>query len=186
MKKRAPKNATKSNAYQYCLDGIHVNEVLPMVKDVSIIGCRIRFGMPIKRRKMVVPVKLRKCGVQSMSAIQEGLDAEIVLDATTPTAIRKSVKTVAEHMNVDPSTATFRYLTVGNKEASARFVATTKEMQPKNEEEAVDLRKKAKVLGLKEGTGKVNSLIRDLGAEKFQCDIKTVVEKQIVLCRKVK
>ena len=58
-------------------------------------------------------------------------------------------------------------------------------MKPKDEAQAVDLRKKAKVLGLTDGEGKVNSLMHEIGAEKFQCDIQTIIEKQIILCRKV-
>lgn len=185
MKKKAPKNLNGKNAFQYCIDGVHVEDVLPLVKDVSIIGCRIRFGMPLKRQRVVVPVKMKRCGVQTMSAIQSTLDAEIVLDATTPTLIRKAVKDVAAFIDTDPAKATFKYLTLGVKGASAKFQATTKEMTPQKETDALDLRKKAKVLGLTDGQGKVHTLCAKIGAEKFQCDIQTIQERKIVLCRKV-
>ncbi|MBW1672045.1 MAG: hypothetical protein JRJ45_00115 [Deltaproteobacteria bacterium] len=184
MKKSAPKKEVK-NAVQYCIDGIHVEDVLPQLKKVDIIGCRIRFGMPIRRQRVVVPVRMRKCGVQTLSEIKSGLEAEIVLDATSPSLIRKAVKQVAKFIDTDPAKASFRYLTIGNGCGSAKFGATTKEMKPQKDNDALDLRKKAKVLGLMEGQGKVNTLCSRIGAEKFRCDIQTITERKIVLCRKV-
>jgi len=184
-KKKAPKKVDAKNAVQYCIDGIHVDDVLPLVKQVKIIGCRISFGMPLRRQRVVVPVKMRKCGVRTLSEIKSGLEAEIVLDSTTPALVRKAVKQVAQFIDTDPARASFRYLTLGDGAGSAKFSATTKEMTPQDEKDALDLRKKAKVLGLVDGQGKVNSLCAKIGAEKFRCDIQTIVERKIVLCRKV-
>lgn len=184
MKKKAPVSK-KENLIQYCIDAHLVDDVLPLIKHVTIIGCGVRFGMPIKRQKTIVPVKLRKCGVNRMSEIKAGLEAEITLDQTTPTSIKRSVKTVANHLGVDPKVASFRYLTLADKQGSGRFEVTTKEMQPQKEGEAIDLRRKARVLGLTNGTGKVNSLCSKIGAGKFRCDIETVKESKIVLCRRV-
>jgi hypothetical protein len=58
-------------------------------------------------------------------------------------------------------------------------------MAPKKDEDAVDLRKKAHMLGLEEAEGKIQGLIADLGAGKFQCGFTTVVEKQISTCKKI-
>jgi hypothetical protein len=178
--KASPKDPT-----QLCIDGYLVDEVLPLIgKNLTIIGCKIRFGLPIKRQRIVVPTKLRKHGVGSMSEIKAGLEAEIVLDQTTPTAIKKAVKSVADYIGADPRRASFNYITLSNGKGAVRFNLTTKEMKPKGDD-AADLRKKARVLGAGEGQGKVQSVIADVGAEKFQCDIETVVEKRVALCRKV-
>ena len=181
VKKKVTKEV--SNPVQFCLDGTLVDEVLPMVKGVDIIGCNIRFGMPIKRQKIVVPTKLKKFGVNKMSEIKAGLEAEIVLDSVTPAAVKKAVKNVAQHVGCDPKSATFRYITLSNGTASCRFDVTSKEMAAKGDD-AADLRKKAKVLGAGESNGKIQSLFSDIGAEKFRCDFETVIEKRIAICKK--
>ena len=109
MKKKAPKHLRKSkHAAQYCIDATQVHEVLALLnKSITINGCVIRFGMPISRRKVVVPQKLKKFGVQTLSEIKSVLEAEIVLDKTTPTAIKRAVKAVAEYTGVDQKKATY-------------------------------------------------------------------------------
>jgi len=187
MKKKAPRHMKKSNkTYQHCIDGYYVEEVLKIIpNDVHINGCTIRFGMPITRKKAPVPTKLKKLGVWRVNKIQEALEVEIVLDKTTKHAIKKSVDGVAKIVNIDPKKATFRYLKLGNGEGRGLFKLTTKEMAPKEEKDAVDLRRKAKVLGLETHDGKINSLLAALGTEKFQCDIQDIVERKVVLCRKI-
>ena len=187
MKKNAPKKVkSKDNAIQHCIDGYHVKEVLDSLsKKVTIIGCRIRFRYPIKRKKVVIPKDLRAVGCSYLQQIQPGLEAEITLDQVTPMQIKRAVKAVAEHIGQDADEAYFSYLTVANGSASAKFVITTKEMEPKGED-AADLRKKLKVLGLDEGQGKVQSLLAELHTGVYRCDFETVVEKKIALCRKIK
>jgi len=186
VKKIAPKEFnTKGSGIQFCIDGYYVDEVLKQVNGVKIIGCKIRFGMPLKRKKQVIPKKLRQLGCNMMYAIMPCLEAEITLDETTPGAIKKSIKEVANYVGIDKGEAQFSSLTLSNGEGTGRFVKTTKEMAPKNQEDALDLRRKAKMLGLQEATGKIQSLISSIGAGKFQCDFVDVQVKQIALCRRV-
>ena len=91
MKKKVPtKYVTSKDKTQFCIDGVYVNEVLAMLpkKGVKIIGCKIRFGMPLRRKKVVIPARLRKLGCNYLQQINPILEGEIVLDNTTPTQIR--------------------------------------------------------------------------------------------------
>lgn len=153
--------------------------------NIAINGCTIRFGMPISRKKAPVPTRLKKLGVYRVNKIAEAIEAEIVLDKTSKRAIQKSVSGVAKITNMDPNKAAFRVLKLGNGTGRGLFKLTTKEMAPKDEKDAVDLRKKAKVLGLETYEGNINNLLAAIGTEKFQCDIQDVVERKVVLCRKV-
>jgi hypothetical protein len=180
------KNISRKEGVQFCIDGFYVDEILKGLNgSVQIIGAQIRFGMPMKRQKVVVPTKLRKLGCSLMYQILPTLEAEIILDKTTPALIRKVVKQVAEHVGIDPAQAQFAYITLTNGEGTGRWVKTTKEMAPKDENEALDLRRKAKMLGLTDASGKIQSLIADIGAGKYQCDFQDVQIKQIALCKKV-
>lgn len=182
----APKKMKdKADAIQHCIDGYFVDEVLKSIpKGVTIIGCSIRFGMPMKRKKVVVPRKLRASGVSSMYQIQPTLEADITLDQVTKKQIREAIAVVAEHIGVDESQAQFAYITLTNGDGTGKFVKTTKEMAAKGEDEA-DLRKKLKVLGLTDGDGRVQSLVSDIGAGAYKCDFEDEIIKKISLCRRI-
>jgi hypothetical protein len=94
VKKKAPKKFTnKSSAVQHCIDDVLVDEVLKNIpNNIKILGCRIRFGMPLKRTKAVVPNKLRKLGVNYLNKIHEAFEAEITLDQVSKAHIKRCVK----------------------------------------------------------------------------------------------
>jgi len=179
VKKKAPK---VKDAAQYCIDGVLVEDVLKEIPEsINIIGCRIKFGHPLRRQKVVVPKNLQKWGVDYLQQVQPTLEAFITLDATTPGKIRKAIKAVAQEIGIDAARAEFGYIVLSNGDGAGKFVKCTKEMQAKGDD-AADLRKKLKVLGITDGSGKVQSLIKDLGADKFTCNIEEVVERRIITC----
>jgi len=114
-----------------------------------------------------------------------GLEAEVTLDQTTPTAIKRSVKVVAEYIGAEPEQATFRYIVLSNGQGTGKFVACRKEMTARGED-AADLRKKLRVMGLEDAQGRVQSLIADIHAGSFRCNFQEVTVKQISLCERVK
>lgn len=187
VKKRAPEKVEKKrDAIQHCIDGVMVSDVLKSVPNgIKIIGCRIRFGYPIKRKKIVVPREIAKAGCNYLQQIMAGLEAEVTLDETTPTQIRKSCKVVAEYIGADPDLASFRYITLSNGQGTGKFVACTKEMTARGPD-AADLRKKLKVMGLEDAQGRIQSLIADIHAGGFRCNFQEVTVKQISLCERVK
>jgi hypothetical protein len=52
-------------------------------------------------------------------------------------------------------------------------------------EDAADLRKKLRVMGLEDAQGKIQSLIADIGTGKYKCNFQEVLVKQISLCERV-
>lgn len=189
VKKTAPSKLKNHNSViQHCIDGYYVEEVLKSIPNgITIIGCRIRFGYPLKRKKAVIPRALREVGCNYLQRIESGLEAEITHDQVGKGQIRASVKRVAEYIGSDPEAASFRYIVLSNGTSNGRFVATTKEMEPKGED-AADLRKKLRVLGLETADGKVQGLIADLGkmTGAYRCDFENEIIRKVALCRRVK
>jgi len=76
VKRHVPKKVeSKRNAIQHCIDGVHVNDVLKSIPSgITILGCRIRFGYPIKRKKIVVPREIAKAGCNYLQQIMAGLE----------------------------------------------------------------------------------------------------------------
>jgi len=186
VKKQAPKDMKSKDAIQHCIDGYFVDEILKgLPAGIKIIGCGIRFGMPMKRKKVVVPKKLREVGTLSLNQIQPTLEASIVLDEVNKKQVKHSVQTVADYCGVDAGLAQFDYITLTNGDGTGKFVKCTKEMEAKGED-AADLRKKLKVLGLTVGEGRVQSLVADVNAGAYKCDFQDEIVKRVSLCRRVK
>ena len=178
--KRLVKEKVESKA-QFCLLGTKVEQVLKSINGVDVVGARIRFGMPIKRKKIKVSAKLRELGVKRLSQTMLTSEAEIVYDERiSPSAIRKNVRAIANELDLFYSDASFRTLTVEKDGNVAKFISTTKELLP---EGTTDMRRKLKVLGLVSGRGKVNTLVASLGAKKLICEFENVKVKQIALCK---
>jgi hypothetical protein len=171
------------SATQHCIDDVYVLDVLKGIpKDIKILGCSIRFGLPIKRKKQVAPTALRKLGCNYFVEILGGYEAKIALDETTKASIKRSVYGVAKALDVEPSMANFEYILLSNGEGTGRFSATTKEMLAKDD---ADLRRKARMLGLTNAQGDINSLLADIHAGAYQCNFEKVEVKQISLCKKI-
>lgn len=187
VKKQAPKNLKdKKEAIQHCIDGYFVEEILKGIPaGIKIVGCQIRFGMPMRRKKIVVPKKLREVGTWSIYQIQPTLEAQINLDNVSKTQIRNSVKVVADYCGCDPELAQFDYITLSNGQGTGKFMKTTKEMEARGED-AADLRKKLKVLGLTDAEGRIQSLIADVNAGAYRCDFQDEIVKRVSVCRRIK
>lgn len=163
---------------QYCIDAVLVDEVLKSLpNNITIIGARVRVGSPFKREKAIVPNKLRRFGCNYMIHSLPSTEAVITVDQVKPSTITTAIKKVAEYIHADPSKATFKYITLSNGTATGKFERTTKDIRLDEK----DLRKKANVLGLKEGQGKITSLIADLHAKNFRCSWEEVTVR-IVTC----
>jgi hypothetical protein len=181
-KKRAGKEFGEiKNKTQYCIDGVLVDEVLDnLPTGIEIIGCKIRIGTHLMQQKGIVPNNLRKYGCTYMRHSLPSTSAEITLDAVNPKQIKTSVGKVAESIGADPEKAYFQYIVLSNGESAGKFQRTTKEIHPDER----DLRKKAVVLGLTDGQGKVQGLIRDIGAKNFKCSWEEVTVRMVTCSAK--
>jgi hypothetical protein len=180
-KKLAPKSMKNKTATQFCIDGHLVDEVLKQLPgDVKIIGAKVYVGKSFSKHKCTIPNSLKKMGVQSLYEHIPAQEAMLVFDETNKTHIREKVADVAKYIDGDASKAHFKYLTLDNGAAKGKFERTTKEIKPYDE----DLRRKLVVLGLTDAEGKINTLISDLGAKKYECKIQ-IEEVKTVMCAKI-
>lgn len=169
------------DAIQYCIDGVLVKEVLETLpRDIIIIGAKVIVGKGFNKHKVPISNKLKKLGVMSLRENLPAKEATLVFDETNKTTILEKTKAVAEILGAEVEKAYFSYLTLSNKAGSGKFSRVNKDMRPDD----TDLRKKLTVLGLDEATGDVQSLVRDLSAEAYQCNIQEVVVRSYT-CKKV-
>ena len=180
--KKLAKGLKAKTAAQFCIDGYLVKEVLDgLPTGITILGAKILIGAVHQRRKIIVPTVMKKMGVQKLEESVVSQQATLVFDQTTKPTIKSMVKAVSAKMGVDPDAAFFKYITVKNGEAVGKFEHCTKEIKPDER----DLRKKLRVLGLTDGEGKINTLIRDLSAKKYECQIK-MEEVRTIVCSQMK
>jgi len=165
---------------QFCLDGYLVWEVLKMIpRNVHILGANVELGTHFASRKIPTPNALKKLGVSWMRETTPAKSCALVFDEVDRSTLEGNTKKVAEAMDIDYKKAIFRRLLLGNNEANGNFIRCTKEIKP----DETDLRKKLKVMGLREATGKIQGLLADLSAQKYVCDFK-IVEYKTAICRK--
>ena len=191
MKKTYTRNSTGSKKiahvnmrkeeHQFVIDGYLIDETLKQIPDgINIIQagvCIYRIGT---KHKIMVPNVLKKLGIQSMR--EHGIAKEVifVFDSIHKTSLVRNLKEACKKVELPYEKAYFKYIVLGNKEATGRFDHCTKEVKP----DETDLRKKLRVLGCVSGTGKIQSLLADLGAHKYECRIKEEPVK-FVMCSKV-
>lgn len=178
-KRIAPINMRK-NEHQFVIDGFLIEEVLKQIpsniKILQAYVCLIKRGV---EKRMVVSNHLRKLGVTTINQIDYTNKATLIFDEITREIIINNVKKVCQELNFDYEKAYFGYIVLSNGEATGKFTHTTKEVHPDER----DLRKKLRVLGLVLGSGKVQSLVTDLGAKKFTCSIKEEIVKMVMCSR---
>lgn len=180
-KKLAPKSMKDKVATQFCIDGVLVNDVLKQIpSDVKIIGVKVYAGKSYNKHRMAIPNSLKKMGVQTLSEHIPAQEATIVFDETSKKVILKKVADVCKYIDGDATKAYIKYITLDNGSAKGKFERCTKEIKPYDE----DLRKKLVVLGLTEAEGKIQSLISDLGAKKYECKIQ-MTEVRTIMCSKM-
>ncbi|MHA2047111.1 MAG: hypothetical protein ACW99G_20155 [Candidatus Thorarchaeota archaeon] len=180
-KKLVPKSMKNKVATQFCIDGYLVNDVLNQVPgDVTINGAKVYVGKSFSKSKQSIPTSLKKMGVQSLYEHVPAQEAILVFDEVNKKTIKTKVADVCKYIDGDPDKAYFKYIVLDNGESKGKFERCTKEIKPYDE----DLRKKLVVLGLTDAEGKVQSLIRDLGAKKYECKIQ-VEEVRTITCSKM-
>ena len=177
-KKLAPKSMKNKTATQFCIDGYLVNDVLKGIpSDVNIVGAKVYAGKSFSKKRQPIPNSLKKMGVQSLYEHIPAQEAIIVFDETNKKTILEKVADVCKYIDGDPEKAYIKYITLDNGSSVGKFERCTKEIKPYDE----DLRRKLVVLGLTDAEGKIQSLIRDLGAKKFECKIQ-MTEVRTIMC----
>jgi hypothetical protein len=177
-KKLAPKSMKNKVATQFCIDGFLVNDVLRQIpNDVKIIGAKVYVGKSFSKKKQNIPTSLKKMGVISLYEHIPAQEAILVFDETTKKTILEKVADVCKFIDGDPAKAYVKYITLDNGASVGKFERCTKEIKPYDE----DLRKKLVVLGLTDAEGKIQTLIRDLGAKKYECKIQ-MTEVRTIMC----
>jgi len=179
-RKLAPKDFKKEKT-QYCIDAIQPEEVLKKLNgaDVRIIGAHIRIGKITSTRRMTVPNKLRKLGVTNMAKFEPTVVCGMTFDEVKPKTIIRNVKAVCKELGIPEDKAFVRHITLRSGNATGRFTITTKEIHP----DETDMRKKAKVLALDLGKGKIISeLLPKLACRKYHCDVEEILVRTIT-CR---
>jgi len=178
-KKEFPK-LKRGVGIQFCIDGVLVHEVLKMLpKNIKIYGARVFLKEFGKGNKIVIQNALRRLGVTSIFERRSTKDVSITFDEVPREIIEHNTKKVCEMIGTNYLKAYFHTITLANKEASAQFSRTTKEIHP----DETDLRKKLIVLGAIEGKGPVHNLFADIGAAEFECSVQEVTVRTAI-CKK--
>jgi hypothetical protein len=180
-KKLLAKEKRTKTATQFCIDGYLVDEVLKGLNGgIEIIGAKVFLGKAFSKHKIPIPNALKRMGVQSLREHRPDQEAMLVFDKTNKKSILEKVADVAKYIDTDAANAYFKYITLSNGHATGKFERTTKEIKPYDE----DLRRKLTVLGLTDADGKISTLIQQLGAKKFECQISTE-ERRVIVCSKI-
>ncbi len=162
---------------QFCIDGYLVDEVLKGIpKDVIIFGAKVVVGKGFSKHKTRIPNRLRKFGVTQLNMHEPAYEAFLVFDQVVRSTIVSSIKSVSEALELEVGGAYFKYLTLSNGEGTGKFERVTKEIRP----DETDLRKKLTVLGLTDAEGKIQSLIGELSAKKYECKIQEVTTRTVI------
>jgi len=162
---------------QFCIDGHLVDEVLKdLPKGITIFGAKVVVGKGFSKHKAKIPNRLRKYGVQQLNEHKPAYEAYLVFDQVTRTTIKKSIHEVSKALDLNEEAAYFKYLTLSNGKGTGKFERTTKEIRP----DETDLRKKLTVLGLTDAEGKVQTLIAEISAKKYECQIKEVSTRTVI------
>jgi hypothetical protein len=170
----------KVDKTQFGIEGVLVDEVLKDLNGtVKIIGARIVVGKGFNKHNVPISNKLRVLGVDQLREHKPAQEAVLVFDETSKKNIKTKVESVAKLIDADPRNAYFRYLTVTNGTATGKFQRCTKDIK----ENTADKRKKLAVLGLTDAKGKISTLISDLHAKKYVCNIKEEVVPFIMCSR---
>lgn len=178
-KKIAPVNMKKEE-HQFVIDGYLVDEVLRQIPPTLVINqahvCLIKRGL---ERRLVVVNELKKHGVTVLREQGTALRGSLICDKISKAGLIGKVKTACKMLNMPYDKAYFKYIVLANDDGAAIFEHCTKEIRP----DETDLRKKLRVLGATSGTGKVQSVIQEIGAKKFRCVIKEEPVKLIMCSR---
>lgn len=178
-KKFAPVDM-KKEAYQFVIDGTHIDEVLKQIPStLKIIGAKLLCVKGTKTSHCIVPNALKKFGVDRMRVREASHEISWVFDETTKSIIKENVEKTIKNQKLDINRVIFSYVVLQNSEAVGKFCRTSKEINP----DETDLRKKLHVLGLTSGKGKISTLIQDLGAKKYKCEIKETTAR-LLICSK--
>lgn len=179
QKKLAPVDMRKET-YQFVIDGYLIDEVLKQIPDtIKILGAGVRCVQMTANRRLIIPNKLKALGASYLRVREAALEMNFVFDQTTKATIVKSVKEGCKIQGLDYSRAFFGYLLLSNGQANGKFNHVTKELRP----DELDQRKKLRVLGLVSGQGPIQSLIADLGAKKYRCEVKEELTR-LLMCSK--
>ncbi len=176
------KNNKDRTITQYCIDGYLIDEVLDdLPTGVTVIGAKVLIGAVHQRHKIVVPNRLKRLGVQVIQESVVSQQATLVFDQVSKGTIKSKTKAVGVNIGADPKTAFFKYIVLGIPGATGKFEHCTKEIKP-NE---ADLRKKLRVMGLTDASGKIADLIRQVSAHKYSCTIQ-FEEVRTIICSNMK
>ena len=174
--KVAPKKGVDKT--QFGIEGVLVSEILKDLNGkINIIGAKVIVGKGFNKHNIPVTAKLRMLNVETLREHRPGTEATITFDQTTKSNIKDKVAKVCKLIDAEPKAAYFRYLTISNGKGNGKFKRCSKDIK----EDSADRRKKLTVLGLYDATGDIKSLISDIGAKKYVCNIK-VEEVPFITC----
>lgn len=179
QKKLAPINM-KKEAFQFVIDGFLIEEVLKQIPEgIKIIQARVVVNPPCRNRKLIIPNRLKKLGVNYLRIREAATEIILVFDQVSKSTIIKNVKEACALQGMEYNRAYFQYIVLTNGKANGKFEHTTKEMRP----DETDQRKKLRVLGLSMGQGPVQGLVADLGAKKYLCSVREETVR-LLMCSK--
>ena len=166
--------------HQFVIDGFLIDEVLKQIPPgIKIIQAYVHLIKRDKEQRIAVPNALRKYGITMIRNAGLAKRASMIFDATNKENIKQNISKACIALDMPYQKAYFRYVVLSNADGTVKFEHCTKEIKP----DELDQRKKLRVLGATEGSGKVQSLIAALGAKKFRCVIKEEPVKLIMCSR---
>ena len=162
---------------QYCIDAQYALEVLCKIpKSIKIESLTFDVGMPMRRKKIVVPNALKKLGVTYMASSEPKIEVSGKVEECGRKEMATHIKEIANKFNYEPESVRVRSIKLSFNGTTAFFTSVTKAIHP----DETDQRKKLRVLGLTSSEGNTAPMIQEINAKKYSCTFEIVPVRRVI------